>query len=122
MEITVTDSNGITLVGLEGRLDVLNFKEVGDRLLEIIGTEGGGVVIDMADISYVSSAGLRVLLQARKAAKAANRPMALCGASEFVADILKTTGFETLFQIVPDAAAACALLAGAGGGTNEPAG
>lgn len=97
MDIKVDQTDGVVILGLDGRLDVLTCKELGSKLTELI--EGGAtqIVLDMARLNYVSSAGLRVLLQARKTLKPAGGSIALCATNDFVKDIMQTTGFTSIF-------------------------
>ena len=56
------------------------------------------VVIDCADLKYISSAGLRVLLIIKKSLP--EKELILHNVSEPVMEILETTGFSDLFTVV----------------------
>jgi anti-sigma B factor antagonist len=106
------ERHGETLVlRPSGRLDRTTSPELERVLLGQI--EGGAVrlLIDLAGIDYVSSAGLRVLLVAGKRTKAAQGALALCGLKPAIREVFEISGFASLFPIHPDAAAA--LAAGA---------
>lgn len=62
--------------------------------------EGGdSVIIDMTDTTYVSSAGLRVLLYSYKVAVSKNLNVYLVGVCDDVKDIMDMTGFIEHFEI-----------------------
>ena len=65
-----------------------------------------GVVVDMAEVAYVSSAGLRVMLIGGKTAKAKGKAFRLAGLKPAVAEVFKMSGFDRLLESHPDVAKA----------------
>ncbi|GHV45800.1 hypothetical protein AGMMS49546_32510 [Spirochaetia bacterium] len=57
------------------------------------------ISLDMAKVSYVSSAGLRVLLLAQKQTKSGEKSLKLLHLTEAVKDLFNTVGFIRLFTI-----------------------
>ena len=57
------------------------------------------LVVDFADLAYVSSAGLRVLLMGAKRLRASDGKLALCGMSPALHGIFKACCLEKLFTI-----------------------
>ena len=95
MNIDFTKSNGILTVALDGRLDTTTAPELEKFLGENYdGT--GSIVIDCEKLSYISSAGLRVLLAAQKKTKGA---MKLIGVCELVMEVFEMTGFADILVI-----------------------
>ena len=95
MKIDVNNRNGILNVALEGRLDTTTAPE----LASFIGRhyEGtGSIVIDCQKLSYISSAGLRVLLAAQKKTKGAMKLVNVC---ELVMEVFEMTGFADILVI-----------------------
>ena len=82
-------------VSLEGRLDTTTAPEferfVNDNLDGV-----GMLVIDCANLAYISSAGLRVLLAAQKKMKGA---MKLTNVCELVMEVFEMTGFADILVI-----------------------
>ena len=95
-----------------GRLDSATSPPFGDRLAAVAG-EGGAVLLDLTQTAFVSSAGLRVMLVALKAAKKSGGRLALCGARPEVREVLEVTGFAALLSLHPDRATAMTWLGGA---------
>ena len=84
-------------IALEGRLDTTTAPQFESELKESL----GGVedlVIDMKDLAYISSAGLRVLLSAQKVMNKQGS-MVVRNASEEVKEIFDVTGFADILTI-----------------------
>lgn len=102
-----TDARGaFTLMKLTGKLDTLSSPTLQTHLSAAIEACEGGVVVDMENISFVSSAGLRVMLIGAKASKAKNKVFRLAGLKPVVADVFKMTGFDRLIDVYETADAA----------------
>ena len=109
MDISESTDKGVRVAALKGRLDTATAPAAEASLLAML--EGGGkVVADMAEVHYVSSAGLRVLLKAAKQAKAAGGAFALAGPQAPVREVLEISGFDKILAIHPTRDAAVAGL------------
>ena len=99
--ITEETESGIHYVQLEGRLDGVQSEEA-NRQLEKIQSEQSGVrvVLDLAKLEYISSAGLRVILMAAKHAKARSADIVICSPTPEVKEILDISGFGSIMSIV----------------------
>ncbi|MEI8397428.1 MAG: STAS domain-containing protein [Rhodospirillaceae bacterium] len=73
------------------------FEEI---LLEGVEAANGSVVVDCADLDYISSAGLRAILIAAKASKSKGRKLILCSMKRHIRKIFDTSGFTQLLPIV----------------------
>ena len=87
------DGNVLT-ISLEGRLDTATAPELENALKECM-KEGMEVVFDMEKTDYVSSAGLRVILMARKQGASAK----VIHANEIVKSVFEVTGFDNIVPI-----------------------
>ncbi len=82
-------------VFLTGEVDSMNTPEIEERLLkEVDGVKE--LVFDLGKLDYISSAGLRVLLQMQKMMKPVGS-MVIINTTDDVMDIFKVTGFVRLF-------------------------
>jgi anti-anti-sigma factor len=68
------------------------------------------VILDMGNVTYVSSAGLRVIVQAAKRAKAAKGGIAIFGLRPLVQEVFDLSGLGTIILIASDEAEARAKL------------
>ena len=95
MEIKFNNNNGILNIVLDGRLDTTTAPEFESFFgNNYDGT--GSVVIDCEKLSYISSAGLRVLLAAQKKTKGAMKLVKVC---ELVMEVFEMTGFADILVI-----------------------
>ncbi len=94
MEVNKTLEGAKLTVAPVGRIDTLTAPEL-DRALALDGVEE--LVFDFADVSYISSAGLRVLLAALK--RMEGRPVTVAHVSPAVREVFDITGFSALFTL-----------------------
>ena len=91
MKVTKTLEGTKLTVAVEGRLDTLAAPELEEALapeLDQIKT----LIFDMADLEYMSSAGLRVLVNASQTIENAAGEMSIVNVNEGVREILDITG------------------------------
>lgn len=81
-----------------GRIDGTNAREFQTTLEAAIDSNDDTVVLDLGDLSYISSAGLRVMLITAKALQVRNAKFVVCGLSVPIREIFKISGFD---QIIP---------------------
>ena len=106
MEILQTAKDDIVLVELLGRLDELATGEVEQAFLAVLDDGASRVLLDLSNVEYVSSSGLRVLLMLLRALKQKEGLLKLCGLSPFVAEVFDISNFHTLFEVHADQDAA----------------
>ena len=99
MTITKTQENGTIIFALVGRLDTTTAPQLQEALIPAFG-EAEEIKLDFAELAYVSSAGLRVLLMGQKSAKAKGASMVLSGVSEEIMEVFEMTGFADMLTIV----------------------
>jgi anti-anti-sigma factor len=97
--LTVKDSQiGVaTILECSGRLDVVT-----GPILDAKIPDGGVVVLDMAELNYVSSAGLRSILQALKKLQPKGGSLRLSSLQPDVQRLLELSGFLSLVKAFPD--------------------
>ena len=99
MAIETRRDDGAMVIETEGRIDSGNAQAFCDQLDSAIKTTGQAIVIDMAGLVYISSAGLRAILQAMRKMERQNVRLALCSLSDDVRDVFHTSGFDQLIEI-----------------------
>jgi len=95
-----------------GRLDSVSSGELERFVVTRIDAGQRRLVLDLAGVEYVSSAGLRVLLMAAKRLKEPPAALVLCGLGPAVKGVLELAGFLPLFAIEAARPQALARLAG----------
>jgi len=78
-------------VAIEGRLDTLTAPALEEQLIPAL-KEIETLVIDLSDLKYISSAGIRVLLQAAQTMDAQNGEIKVINANQDVRSIFTMTG------------------------------
>lgn len=109
LDITRETIDGLAVLMPLGRVDSNSAREVEQALLPVF-EAGAPVLVDFEGLTYISSAGLRVLLLAARRSKATGVPLALCGMSKPVEEVFAISGFAKLFRILPGRAEALAAL------------
>lgn len=82
-------------IAVTGRLDAAQAANAQDFLDKV----NGRCVIDMAQLEYVSSAGLGVLLRTHKRLMSEETGLELVNVNKHIADIFRYSGFDKLFSI-----------------------
>ena len=98
MEIKKTVEDDKAVVFLIGEVDSANAKDFETGLKNAVAGEEK-VVLDLAELDYVSSAGLRVFLMVQKMFGTRDN-LTIIHANEEVTDIFKVTGFSKLLHIM----------------------
>lgn len=97
MNINIEKVDNSTVFKLDGRLDTVTAPEL-ENAINNEGEALKNLVLDFGGISYISSAGLRVLLGAQKKMNVQGS-MELVNVGEDVMDILEMTGFADVLVI-----------------------
>ncbi len=111
MEITVTSKEKCELVVVNGRIDSYTAPDLADALNNITKRNQYKIVMEMSDVSYVSSAGLRVLIDLQKTCKKANQgEVLLVKIPQRVYETLELAGFVPLFKFYQNVESAIAYF------------
>ncbi|MEE9592412.1 MAG: STAS domain-containing protein [Thermoplasmata archaeon] len=87
----------VIVLEAEGRVDSTTAPVLGETLTATLGAGPKGLVLDLRLLEYISSAGLRTLLQAAKRAEELGSRFVLCGISGKVRQLFDLGGFLDLF-------------------------
>nr|HPG32151.1 STAS domain-containing protein [bacterium] len=96
MEIIKTIKNNIIEAAISGRLDAYWSEHLSRELSEILRTGADKIYLNAKQINYISSAGVRVLLQYSKKLKELNGEFYISEPSDSVKSILEMTGLTSL--------------------------
>ncbi|MBQ0068028.1 MAG: STAS domain-containing protein [Phascolarctobacterium sp.] len=102
MNVIVTKEKERTIAEIVGRVDTTTAPEFQKLVTDIMTDKPARLILDCARLEYISSAGLRALLIIAKNAKAAGINVNLCALTDFVVDVLATSGFDSFFEIKKD--------------------
>lgn len=96
MKIKKELENNVLVLALEGRLDTVTAPELEREINDLSGVRD--LVIDMKNLEYISSAGLRVILKAQKTMNAQGS-MKLKNVGESIMEVFEITGFSDILTI-----------------------
>ena len=99
MEITVADKDGIKLVYLIGSLDTNTSPNAEAKFKELLDGNTRKIVVNLEQLEYISSSGLRVLLGTAKKLKASGGDLPLCHSNDIVQEVFDISGFSSILNI-----------------------
>ena len=88
----------ITVIRLKGRMDALSAQTFEQRLKALEGTDLI-VVVDMEELEYVSSAGLRSILAVAKKIQAGNGQLRFCNIKGLVDEIFRCANLASIIPM-----------------------
>lgn len=102
MEIKDCQVTEITVVSLAGSIDSLTAQQISAHMDALIAGGVNKIVADFSQVDYTSSAGLRVILLAAKAARGNGGDFYLAAVQKQVEKVLSLTGFSSIIKLFPD--------------------
>jgi len=107
MPLTITSKPGEGFVTIRpaGSLDSNTYTQLQDHIAAITKSNPGALVLDLKDLSYISSAGVRVLIAAQKTMKAAGGGFAIVNLQpqiRKVFEIIMALPSSNVFESVAD--------------------
>ncbi|MDD6489050.1 MAG: STAS domain-containing protein [Clostridia bacterium] len=99
MEIKTNISNQNLIVSLSGRLDTITSSQLEDEIKSFNLEDFETVTLNMRELEYISSAGLRVVLKIHKKVSKLGHKLVLENVSNMVMEIFKMTGMADFLNI-----------------------
>jgi anti-sigma B factor antagonist len=99
MDISEDRKADTVVLALAGKLDATTAKIFEDKILAEINSGDRRFVIDLSQLEYVSSSGLRVLLLAAKRLHSTDGKIVLCSLKEHVRQVFDLAGFSSILSI-----------------------
>ena len=111
MEIT-SERDGRTLTAIAtGRVDGVNASEFEKTLRNTIDDEDTAVILDLAGITYLSSAGLRAILLTARSLSQRKAKFLLCSPTAPIREVFEISGFDKIIPVHDNHEAAVSALA-----------
>jgi len=100
MEVTTEQLRRCDLVTVKGRIDASTVKELSETLAEIKNAGRFKIILNLKDVTFISSAGLSELIDTQKACKHLKRgELVLVEVSARVKEALELAGLTPLFKM-----------------------
>jgi anti-sigma B factor antagonist len=106
MDIISNSVEDKEVVKIIGRIDSYTAPSLADKLNEINSRNRYKIILDLTDVNFVSSAGLRVFIDIQKTCKKFMGEVLLVNVPSRVYDTLELAGFAPLFKFYPNVSSA----------------
>jgi len=101
MEISTEELKQVSVMAVTGRVDSATAPELENSLKKLVEAEKTQIVLDLKNVEYMSSAGLRAMVSTLKAVKRVNGDLRLACPSPRVEEVLRLAGLTSIFSIHP---------------------
>ncbi len=112
MEVRNYRENNAVIVAVKGKVDAATAPRLDAGFAEALAVEGSTFILDLEELEYISSAGLRSILNAGKKLKSSGRGLFLAAPQDMVKNVLEISGFDALFPTFSTRAMALAQCEG----------
>ncbi len=102
LSIVVEEMHRVNLLVVSGRVDSNTSPKLSEHLTRQIDSGAMNLLVDLQEVEYMSSAGLRELVSALKRVKKDGGDLRLVSPSPRVKEVLDLAGLTTLFEIFDD--------------------
>lgn len=99
MEVKILDQNNEKVVSIAGRVDTVTSSDLENAVSQVWNEPSVTMVFDCAQMEYISSSGLRVVLKAHKQVTAAGGKFVLRNLNSDVRSVMDLTGFSRILTI-----------------------
>ena len=99
MNITTEVIDGVTVLRLSGDLDTGTSGDAQDTIVQMIEDGASNMLINLKDVGFVSSAGLRILLVAAKKMMSIDGQLRVSDLNETVHDVFEISGFSSILNV-----------------------
>jgi len=99
MDIRIKTIEDIYVIEISGRMDTINSRNIEPKLDGFLEEFKPKVVIDLSEVDYISSVGLRVLLSALKKQIKNQGILRIASLQPFVREVFTVTQFDKIFPI-----------------------
>lgn len=99
MQITTNISNHNLIISLSGRLDTITSPQLEEGIHRNSFDEIETVTLNMRELEYISSAGLRVVLKLHKKMTAQGGQLKLINVNDMIMEIFTMTGMDSFLEI-----------------------
>jgi anti-sigma B factor antagonist len=103
MKLDIIDEGARVIVNVSGRLEAITVAAFDETAQTLPGASPPrSILMDLSQLDFISSAGLRSLLTLGKACRTSGDRLAFCSLNPMVTDVFNISGFKQIFKIYPD--------------------
>lgn len=97
--IQESSKEDIVILKIKGKLDSALSCSLEKRVFSLINEGNSKLILDLSDINYINSSGLRMLLSIKKQIKTVSGKFIVCSLSSEVMEIMKICGFDHVLDL-----------------------
>lgn len=105
-------AGGVAVYRIVGRLDALTSPHLESAVGSVLSGGNPRIIFDMEEVTFISSAGIRVVLKTAKQAAAAKGGLAIFGLQSAVNEVFEISGLQKFIPITSDGREARSGLGG----------
>ena len=99
MTIAIEPTANAHIIALQGQVNSANAATVETEVLAVVQQGARNVLLDMRELTYISSAGLRVVLVLAKRLKQERGRLVLCAMQPHVHEVFDISGFLAILDV-----------------------
>ena len=99
LSIETDNRQNVSVMKVKGRVDSETAPELDDALAKLLQNNRNKIVLNLQDVNYMSSAGLRAMVKAYQSANKSGGDVHLAAVSEPIEVILRTVGMLQMFKM-----------------------
>lgn len=102
--------NNVAKVSLSGRMDIEGVGQIEQKFAEMSGPPRMGVIVDMSDVPYMSSIGIRALVMNAKSVNRRGGKFVIFSPQANVRNVLVTSGIDQIIRVFDDLETAASFV------------
>jgi anti-sigma B factor antagonist len=99
MEVKQEHTDGVEIFSVKGSLDSNTSPEFEALIYKTLENGQRKLILDLEDLDYISSAGIRVMLKTTKDLKRMDGNIVLCSLQDYVREVFDIAGFDGYLNI-----------------------
>lgn len=99
MKINTRKEKNALVVYVKGRMDAVFSAEFENKMAALVDSGENTFIIDLGELEYISSAGIRSILVLTKKLEARAGKLALCSLKDLVEEVFKISGFISIIPV-----------------------
>lgn len=99
MDISIASKDKSSVVTICGRLDSITSSVLEEWASEYTASPEGDIIMNFSQLEYISSAGLRVILNISKVMRKHSYNFSICSAQDHVREVFEISGFDTIIPL-----------------------
>ena len=100
--VTSSKKDNITLVHVNGEVDMFTSPDLRDVLVPFFDADIKGIIVDLTHVSFMDSSGIATLVEGLQWSKRTEKKFILAGVGRTVANALSLTKLDNIFTICTD--------------------